>query len=163
MTMALAFIGFGANLGDCRANILSCWQRMGAHPAVTTLTLSSPYKTAPFEMDSENWFINCVGVIQTSLSPQDLLSKMLQLEVDLGRDRSLGMDRPVDLDILYYDDLVVMEPDLVIPHPEISKRQFVLTPLAEIAPDHIHPVLNQSSLALKRCCPAGDVHKEEWP
>jgi 2-amino-4-hydroxy-6-hydroxymethyldihydropteridine diphosphokinase len=160
--MALVFIGLGSNLGDTRANVQQSWQRLGAHTAITSITLSSPYQTAPVGMESDHWFTNGVGVLQTSLSPRDLLQEMLRVEQEMGRDRSKGMDRTVDLDILYYDDVILAEADLEIPHPEISRRLFVLAPLAEVAPDHIHPVLEQSSQMLKRACVGDDVQKGEW-
>ncbi|MDA3969992.1 MAG: 2-amino-4-hydroxy-6-hydroxymethyldihydropteridine diphosphokinase [Desulfobulbaceae bacterium] len=160
--MALVFIGLGSNLGDTRGNVLQSWKKLGCHSDITLLTLSSPYKTAPVGMESDNWFTNAVGVLQTSLSPRDLLQEMLSIEQEMGRDRSVGMDRTIDLDILYYDDVIISEPDLEIPHPEISRRLFVLAPLAEVAPDHIHPVLEQSSHMLQRRCPGDDVQKGAW-
>lgn len=160
--MALVFIGLGSNLGDTRVHVQESWQRLGSHGDITLLTLSSPYRTAPVGMESDNWFTNAVGVLQTSLSPRDLLQEMHRVEQEMGRDRSRGMDRTVDLDILYYDDQILSEPDLEIPHPEISRRLFVLAPLAEVAPDHIHPVLEQSSLMLKRLCADDDVQKGTW-
>ncbi len=160
--MPLVFIGLGSNLGDTRVNVQESWKRLGGHSDITLLTLSSPYRTAPVGMDSDNWFTNAVGVLQTSLTPRALLQEMLRVEQEMGRDRSRGMDRTVDLDILYYDDLILSEPDLEIPHPEISRRLFVLAPLAEVAPDHIHPVLEQSSQMLKRACAGDDVQKGAW-
>ena len=160
--MALVFIGLGSNLGDTKNHVRTSWQRLGAHKEITILSLSSPYKTAPVGMESEHMFTNAVGVLQTTMSPHNLLQCMLSLEMDMGRDRSCGMDRTVDLDILYYDDEIIAEVDLEVPHPEMTSRLFVLAPLAEVAPDHMHPVLHQSSQQLKRLCVGDDVQKGEW-
>ncbi len=160
--MALVFIGLGSNLGDTKGHVRSSWQRLGNHVQITLLALSSPYQTAPVGMDSDNWFTNAVGVLQTDLSGHELLAIMLGIEQEMGRDRSRGMDRTVDLDILYYDDDIISDTDLEVPHPQMNRRLFVLAPLAEVAPDHLHPLLQQSSLQLKRFCLGDDVQKGEW-
>lgn len=160
--MALVFIGLGSNLGDTKGHVRGSWQRLGSHVGVTLLALSSPYQTAPVGMASDNWFTNAVGVLQTSLSAHELLVIMLGIEQEMGRDRSRGMDRTVDLDILYYDDDIISDGDLEVPHPQMNRRLFVLAPLAEVAPDHLHPLLQQSSLQLKRSCLGDDVQKGEW-
>ncbi len=160
--MALVFIGLGSNLGDTREHVLASWKSLGAHKDIVTLTLSSPYKTAPVAMESDKWFTNAVGVLQTTLSARQLLETMLSIEQKMGRDRSQGMDRTVDLDILYYDDEIISDADLEIPHPEMSRRLFVLAPLAELAPDHIHPVLDLSSQAMKRQVAHESVQKGAW-
>jgi 2-amino-4-hydroxy-6-hydroxymethyldihydropteridine diphosphokinase len=160
--VALVFIGLGSNLGDTRVHVRQGWQRLGNHPDITLLTISSPYKTAPVGMESDHWFTNAVGVLQTILSASDLLQYMLQVEQEMGRDREAGMDRTLDLDILYYDDDIIAEADLEVPHPEISRRLFVLAPLAEVAPDHIHPQLGLSSRAMKQRFGGEFVQKGEW-
>ena len=148
--MALVFIGLGSNLGDGRANLQEAWQRLGASPGVQTLILSHAYASAPVGMASVQKFTNAVGVCETKLSPQELLAALLQTEAAMGRDRSQGMDRVIDLDILYFDDCVVQGPALSIPHPEIGNRLFVLAPLAELAPDHRHPVSGLTSREMQR-------------
>lgn len=160
--MALVFIGLGSNLGDTKGHVQKSWQQLGSHKGITILSLSSPYETAPVGMESDTMFTNAVGVLQTTLLPHDLLQLMLSIEQGMGRDRSLGMDRTVDLDILYYDDEIISDADLEIPHPEMTSRLFVLAPLTEVAPDHVHPILNQSSQMLKRLCAADDVRRGEW-
>ncbi|MDD5758353.1 MAG: 2-amino-4-hydroxy-6-hydroxymethyldihydropteridine diphosphokinase, partial [Desulfobulbaceae bacterium] len=124
--------------------------RLGALPGVQKLILSHAYESVAVGMESEQLFTNAVGVCETKLSPQELLAELLQTEAAMGRDRSQGMDRIIDLDILYYDDAVVQDHTLSIPHPEIANRLFVLAPLAEISPDHLHPLTGLTSLQMQR-------------
>ena len=148
--MALVFIGLGSNLGDGRANLQEAWQRLSAVAGLTALTLSHAYRSAPVGLASKQWFTNAVGVCETKLPAPTLLASLLAVEAAMGRDREKGRDRVIDLDILYYDDLVVQGPELVIPHPEIENRLFVLAPLTELAPDHRHPLTGLSSRAMQR-------------
>jgi len=148
--MALVFIGLGSNLGDGRVNLKEAWRRLGVTPGVQTLILSHAYQSAPIGMASTRMFTNAVGVCETKMSPQALLAGLLQTEAAMGRDRTKGQDRVIDLDILYYDDDVMQGAELSIPHPEIANRLFVLAPLAELAPDHIHPVTGLTSLQMQR-------------
>jgi len=148
--MALAFIGLGSNLGDGRANLQEAWRLLGKARGITTLALSSPYETAPVGMNSAQWFTNAVGAVDTSLPPTELLATLLDVERSLGRDRSKGEDRTVDLDLLFYDDLVLQTAELTIPHPEIPHRLFVLAPLEELAPDHLHPQQEHTVRQLRR-------------
>ena len=149
--MVNAYIGLGSNLGNCRENILQAWSRLGEVKGVKLLALSSPYRSEPVGMESANWFINAVGCLQTSRPPRQLLSEMLRVEADLGRKRGLKgtpEDRTVDLDLLYWDDMICEEPEMVLPHLEIPNRLFVLLPLAEIEPDMRHPVSRKTSLKM---------------
>ncbi len=147
--MSEAVIGFGSNLGNGRDNINEAWSRLGAFSVCSLLALSSPYFTKPICMESKHWFTNAVGRIKTSLHPKSLLEILLQIEADMGRERiagsSLPSDRKIDLDLIYYDDLVFSAEDLIVPHPAIQNRLFVLAPLDELLPDRIHPVLGQTS------------------
>ena len=161
--MALVFIGLGSNIGSGRDNIQQAWRLLGRQENILALGLSSPYLTEPVGMISDHWFTNAVGALETRLTAADLLDTMLNIEKEMGRDRGRGMDRPIDLDILYYDDDIINEPTLTIPHPEIAGRLFVLAPLAEIAPDHIHPVTQLSSSAMKRqLITSFQVKKSSW-
>ena len=146
--MVTAYIGLGSNLGKRRENLLSAWARLGRVKGVKLLVLSKPYKSEPVGMESTNWFINAVGSLQTSLEPFKLLREMFVVEKSLGRERILeGIpeDRCLDLDLLYWDDLVSDDPRVTLPHPEIANRLFVLKPLAEIKPELFHPVIQRTT------------------
>ncbi len=147
--MALSFIALGSNLGDGRINLLRAWQDLKGG-GITPLALSSPYKTAPVGMTSESWFTNAVGMVETIKTPASLLNTLLELETRMGRNRARGMDRIIDLDILYYDDLLCHDTSLDLPHPEMTERLFVLAPLAELAPNHLHPISGLSSRQMLR-------------
>ena len=171
--MVTAYVGLGSNLGNCRENLLQAWTRLGAVREVDLVVLSSPYRSAPVGMESGNWFINAVGSLQTSLPPEELLTEMLAVETSLGRKRGLQgkpQDRTVDLDLLYWGDKVCDAPGLVLPHPQMAKRLFVLLPLAEIGPDLLHPVFKKTSVEMLQEClanqggtgPASKVQKTSW-
>jgi 2-amino-4-hydroxy-6-hydroxymethyldihydropteridine diphosphokinase len=96
-------------------------------------------------MNGAPWFVNSVAGVETLLEPYDLLKALLRIEEDMGRIKNKGLDsRIIDLDILFYDQLTISVNDLVIPHPSAHLRRFVLTPLAEIAPNFVHPILHLS-------------------
>jgi 2-amino-4-hydroxy-6-hydroxymethyldihydropteridine diphosphokinase len=142
--MANAFIGLGSNLGDGRENLSLAWGKLTATVG-RSLGISSPWLSEPVDMESDFIFTNAVGLLETLLEPQELLIAMLDLEKQLGRDRGKSKDRTIDLDVLFYDDLVRKTPSLVLPHPEIANRLFVVAPLAELAPDFIHPLLQKTA------------------
>lgn len=142
--VATAFIGLGSNLGDGLCNLQAAWKKLGECNNIKLQQLSSPYKTEPIGIDSEHWFTNAVGIIETSLPPKKLLDVLLKVEREMGRDRVKGSDRSIDLDILFYDDIVLSDADLSLPHPEIQNRLFVLMPFKELAPDFIHIVFDKS-------------------
>ncbi len=133
------FVGLGSNLGDGPAIVSTAWRAIGSETQISTLALSRPYVSSPVGMNSRHWFTNCVGELETDLTAHELLRVLLDIEASFGRTRDLSragyQDRVLDLDILYYGSLSLNEPGLVIPHPRISERLFVLSPLAEIAPD----------------------------
>ncbi len=145
--MAQAFIGLGSNLGDGKKNLRIAWQRL-LEEAGRAVALSPPFLTEPQDMPSTNMFTNAVGVLETELPPYDLLARMMNVEAELGRDRKKGKDRIIDLDLLFYDDLVLNSASLTVPHPEIAKRAFVLFPLAAVSPLHVHPILHMTSLEM---------------
>lgn len=132
--LVTAYIALGANLGDARAALLQAMQDIAALPATKLVRRSSLYCTAPVDSTGPD-YINAVVDVATSLSPQDLLHELQQLEQDAGRERPhRNAPRTLDLDILLYGNLCVNSETLVIPHPRMSERAFVLVPLAEIAP-----------------------------
>lgn len=142
---ATACIGLGSNLGDSLTILRSAWQLLLDHPAIDPLKLSAPYRTEPVGMVSDNWFANAAVLLRTTLSPDALLSTLLEMEDICGRERETGrlgyQDRTLDLDLLLYEDKVIRSPRLTLPHPELPHRLFVLAPLAEIAGNHLHPTL----------------------
>ncbi len=148
-----ACIGLGSNLGDSRRLLMDAWQELTNHNDISTRGLSSPYQTPPMGMDSRNWFVNAVGLLETTLAPESLLEVLLQVEQQFGRIRleSAGyQDRTLDLDLLLYDDLVMQTPRLTLPHPAMHERGFVLIPLEEIAPQQLHPGRNKTVQQLSK-------------
>lgn len=143
--MHIAFIGLGSNMGDKLANLKKAIEGLGKIQGTKVLTVSSLYKTEPVGDVEQDWFVNAVAEVETGLTPRELLNKLLYIEKNLGRirDEKWG-PRVIDLDILLYDNLVMDEEGLSIPHPYLHKRGFVLVPLAEIAPKVIHPKLKKS-------------------
>ena len=132
--MHKVYLGLGSNLGDRNANlersIALIQERVGE-----VVRRSSFIETAPWGFQSENRFLNGVILVETALSPHDLLTATQQIERDLGRHKIVNrkyIDRPIDIDILLYDDLTVDEPNLKIPHPLMYERDFVMIPLNEI-------------------------------
>ena len=172
--MTLAFIGLGSNLGDGRSNLLTAWKLLGRQSGVLPLALSSPYLTRPVakpewrssgrELGAQ-FFTNAVGVLESRLPPFELLVVLQEIENYMGRDRGRTLDRSIDLDLLYYDDLVLNEPGLIVPHSELEKRLFVLAPLADLAPDRLHPRLGLTTTQMRQRLPAGEeslVRRLDW-
>ena len=145
--MAEVYLGLGTNLGDKEANLDMAMEEIRKRVG-EILSLSAYYITDPWGFDSKNAFLNAVCKISTSLSPLDVLLTTQSIEKDLGRmKKSVNgqySDRPIDIDILLYDDIVLDSPNLTIPHPLMHKRTFVMEPLSEIAPELVHPVLHKS-------------------
>ncbi|MDD5191487.1 MAG: 2-amino-4-hydroxy-6-hydroxymethyldihydropteridine diphosphokinase [Dehalococcoidales bacterium] len=133
------YLAFGANMGDRILNLKEAVRRLG--PKVEIKKCSGIYDTAPVGNTEQPRFLNMVCLGETSLSPQELLSFIKKIETDMGRKPGpVNSPRPIDIDILFYDEIILNEPALVIPHPRIGERVFVWLPLSEIAPDFIHPV-----------------------
>jgi 2-amino-4-hydroxy-6-hydroxymethyldihydropteridine diphosphokinase len=142
--MADVCLGLGSNLGDKAANLREALNLLtGARNSETVLVaVSSLYRTEPVGYVDQDWFLNAAVHIRTRLSPRELLIRLIEVERELGRVRTVpNGPRSIDLDILLWENLVVNEDHLVIPHPRLHERLFVLEPLAEIAPDARHPVL----------------------
>ena len=138
--MAEALVGLGGNIGDVRPTLNEAVRRFTDGVGVTLIARSSDYRTPPWGLTDQPPFINCAIAIETALAPRDLLDRALSIEHALGRDRTREHrwgPRAIDIDLLAYDDLVLNEPDLTLPHPRLFERAFVLVPLAEIAPDRV--------------------------
>ncbi len=150
---ARVFVGMGSNLGNSPETLLAAWDLLEQDPNIHCVQLSSPYVSAPVDMHSQHWFTNAVGELRTSLTPLEMLAKLMAVEASLGRVRdgqAFGyQDRTIDLDLLYYGETQMDEPDLVVPHPHIHDRLFVLAPLAEIAPDFVDAKRARSALEME--------------
>ncbi|MGC8791789.1 MAG: 2-amino-4-hydroxy-6-hydroxymethyldihydropteridine diphosphokinase [Bryobacteraceae bacterium] len=138
--MKRVYLSLGSNLGDCQALLSRALERL-AGAGLRLLRVSSVYETEPLERRHQPWFLNLVVEAETELFPRMLLMRIQRIEAELGRKRLAPKGpRTIDIDILLYGDAVIESPDLVIPHPRMSARRFVLEPLAELAPDLHHPV-----------------------
>jgi 2-amino-4-hydroxy-6-hydroxymethyldihydropteridine diphosphokinase len=137
------FIGFGSNLGDREYNIRTALNLL--EEKMNLVVVSSFYETEPMYVKDQPLFLNCVAKFETDLEPEEVLDYFHTIEKKLGRDRSVRYGpRKIDLDILFYGDIKVDENFLKIPHPLIQERAFVLVPLAEIAPQLVHPVYKRT-------------------
>ena len=140
----VAYIGFGSNIGDRLAHIQNAIHALSKTEEITLEKISSVYKTDPVGYEAQAQFLNGVAAIQTSLAPLSLLHTLKNIETAIGRKHRIRWGpREIDLDILIYGDMCLQTAKLVIPHPEMHRRRFVLAPLAEIAPDLVHPVLKE--------------------
>ena len=138
--MAQALLGLGGNVGDVRATLDEAVARFADGKDVTLIARSSDYSTPPWGVENQPPFVNLAIAVETALSPRALLARALDVERALGRDRRHAQrwgPRPVDIDLLAYDDLALDEPGLTLPHPRLFERAFVLVPLAEIVPDRL--------------------------
>jgi 2-amino-4-hydroxy-6-hydroxymethyldihydropteridine diphosphokinase len=143
--MPIAYVGLGSNMGGKTGNILKALELLDHVDNLTVVKRSSLYETEPIGYEDQDWFVNAVAQLETNLSPQQLLNEFMKVEQSIGRKRDLRWGpREIDLDLLLYDQLCIDSPDLVIPHPRMHERAFVLVPFAEIAPDITHPVFSRT-------------------
>lgn len=148
-----AFILLGSNLGDRLNNLQKAVD--GISDLGNVIRLSGLYKTEPWQMNSNDWFVNQVLELETPLTPEALIDKLLLLESELGRTRTAAegyQSRIIDIDILLFNDDMIDTEKLTIPHPRMHLRRFTLMPLAEIAPNKIHPIIKTTSLELLQAC-----------
>ncbi len=144
-----AWIGMGANVGDRLGNIRTALAELASLDATTVVRVSSVYDTTPWGVADQRRFLNAVVELSTALSPEDLLSSLGGVEERCGRVRHERWGpRTLDLDILLYDDRIVNTKDLVIPHPRLAQRAFVLVPLAELEPELAVPGLDATVIQL---------------
>ena len=144
------YIALGSNLGNKRRNLVTAAVLL-AERAGEVGAISSFYETEPWGFESEHSFLNAALMLETTLAPLDLLRLTQEVECELGRTAktdSVYHDRLIDIDLLLYGEEVIDQPGLQIPHPLMHRRAFVMTPMAEIAPEVVHPVLGKTMKAL---------------
>lgn len=134
--LVTAYIGLGGNVGDVFGNMRNAMHALDAHDQITVDRISSVYKTPPWGIKEQDWFLNACVSVETSLSGHELLTECLKAEKSLNRVREVRWGpRTIDLDVLFYGDSNIDEEDLEVPHPRMHDRGFVLLPMADIAPE----------------------------
>ena len=143
-TAASAFIALGSNI-DAERNLPAAVGRLAATPGLRLTALSGVYRTPPWGVEDQPSFLNAAAAAETTLSPLELLDALQAIENRLGRTREVRFGpRTIDLDLLLYAEQVIDSERLTVPHPRLHERGFVLTPLCDLAPELIHPVLNRA-------------------
>jgi 2-amino-4-hydroxy-6-hydroxymethyldihydropteridine diphosphokinase len=151
-TVKTAYLSAGSNVGDRKLNLEFALTSLGKRTGMKKI--SSLFETEPVGYRDQPWFLNLAVEIETVMNPSELLHLCQEIETACGRIRPFpNAPRTLDLDILLFEDIVLNEKDLVIPHPRLSERRFVLEPLAQIAPGVVHPVLKKSIRSLLAECP----------
>lgn len=142
--MHTAYVAFGSNIGEKESYIKRALEKIEER-GMKIIKVSSIYETEPYGVLDQDSFLNGVVKIETNLTPEDLIGELLNIEkqLDRVRERRWG-PRTIDLDIIFYDDLIINEKDLIIPHKDMENREFVLKPLCDIDENFIHPVLKKS-------------------
>lgn len=159
--MFKVYLGIGGNIGNKQNNFKNVYQNIENELGAIVET-SSIYETPPWGFQSEDTFWNSILQISTLNSAEELLSKIHLIEKKFGRKRGRGKysSREMDIDILYFDDMFIETDKLIIPHPRIHQRKFVLVPLTEIAPAFKHPLLQMTSVEMLENCKDGSVIKK---
>jgi 2-amino-4-hydroxy-6-hydroxymethyldihydropteridine diphosphokinase len=152
----LAYLSLGSNVGDRVAHLRDAIARLESIGRV--VSVSSFYETEPVEVTDQPWFLNCAVGLETALTAEQLMARLLQIEQKMGRRRIQKKGpRTIDIDILLFDDLILDSPDVTIPHPAMQERRFVLEPLAEIAAEARHPGMKKTIREMLEELPAGAI------
>lgn len=158
----IAFIAIGSNLGDRIANVRKAAALVAGGVNARVLARSSLYETEPWGIREQPSFVNAVIKVETGLSPMELLTHTRSIEAAMGRQREQRYGpRTIDLDIIFYDGLVMDEKGLTIPHPRAHERAFVMVPLAEIDPEFVHPALKRKAAEIADGLDRSGVRKME--
>ena len=145
--MAIVYLCLGSNKGDRCRLIEQAVSLLNLSENIKLIRTSALYETEPWGIKNQDWFLNMIAEIKTDLSPEDLLIKCQNIEKTLGRNREKETrwgERSIDIDIIFYDNLISQSELLTVPHPRMHERAFVLIPLMELIPDFVHPVLNKT-------------------
>jgi 2-amino-4-hydroxy-6-hydroxymethyldihydropteridine diphosphokinase len=152
----LVYLSLGSNVGDREAQLRDAQHRLARLGRV--IAVSSLYETEPVELTQQPWFLNCAVAIETSDTPAQLMASVLRIEEEMGRRRVQNKGpRSIDIDILLFADVIMESSELTIPHPAMHHRRFVLEPLAEIAPQALHPVFKKTIRELLNALTAGQT------
>jgi 2-amino-4-hydroxy-6-hydroxymethyldihydropteridine diphosphokinase len=152
--MEQVYVGIGSNMADPQGRCLEAVKRIGILENCKITSVSGLYLTEPVGVKAQDWFINCVACFSTDFSPFELLRKLLDIESDMGRVRTVKWGpRVIDLDILLFGKEVINDNILTVPHPMMQFRRFVMAPMADVAPDLLHPVLGKTMLEIYREIP----------
>lgn len=150
--MSIAYLGLGSNIGDRIGYIQQAYKLLADTQGIEVVNTSSLYETEPVGFEDQEWFINAVIEISTTLNAVELLIQCQRIEGQLGRkrlpDEPQWGPRTIDIDILLYDNEIISEANLQIPHPRLHQRAFALVPLLELAPNLVHPVINKTILEI---------------
>ena len=150
------YLSLGTNIGNRAANLKRVLDLLP--PQMTVMAKSKVYETPPWGYTEQDKFLNQVVKVTTYLEPQKLLKHINRLEVAMGRKATFRYGpRLIDIDILFYDDEILETPSLTIPHPNLHERGFVLLPMMDIAPDHVHPIKKRSIRELVGFCEMGGI------
>jgi 2-amino-4-hydroxy-6-hydroxymethyldihydropteridine diphosphokinase len=158
----LVYLSLGSNVGDREAQLQGALAKLATVGRV--VATSSLYETEPVEFTQQPWFLNCALALESDKTPQQLMAAILRIEEEMGRRRVQKKGpRAIDIDILLFDDTILHSEELTIPHPAMHERRFVLEPLAEIAPNALHPALKKTVRELLDALPPGQTVKKLKP
>jgi dihydroneopterin aldolase / 2-amino-4-hydroxy-6-hydroxymethyldihydropteridine diphosphokinase len=159
----IAYLGVGSNIGDRMGNIRRAEDHINSSETSRVTGISKIYETEPYGYVKQDNFLNCSFQIATLLDPVSLMRFLLGIEDKLKRERIIHWGpRTIDLDILFYDDRISLLKEVILPHPRLHERKFVLKPLCDIAPDFIHPIIKKSCIWLLESLGDEESDPVEW-